>query len=170
MQICYEIVYRKSLTDGHRSLFADMLKEQGKVQGDLSAKADRCKLICLAKLNGKTVGIGAIKKKTESDFDENKSGLVHLKDDFEWELGYVFTQKAVAGRGIASNVVKLLLQELAPENLMASTEISANPSMVRILEKNGFIRLGNPWKSQIHDNFLALFLRFEVSLRNIIDL
>ncbi len=161
MQICYEIVWKEHLTDEHRQLFSDMLKEQGKVKGKLNTKADRCRFICIAKIDGKPVGIGAIKERTESDFNENKSGLVHLKDEFEWELGYLFTQEAVAGRGIASNVVRLLLQESGSGNLMASTEISANPGMVRILEKNGFVRLGNPWKSEIHDNFLALFLRFE---------
>jgi len=44
---------------------------------------------------------------------------------------------------------------------MASTEITANPAMVRILEKQGFRLFGKPWKSDIHGNYLGLFLRFE---------
>jgi len=44
---------------------------------------------------------------------------------------------------------------------MASTEISANPRMVGILEKNGFRHYGKPWKSSLHDNFLGLFLKYK---------
>jgi hypothetical protein len=42
---------------------------------------------------------------------------------------------------------------------MASTEISANPAMVRLLENYRFNRVGRAWKSAIHGNDLGLFLR-----------
>lgn len=44
---------------------------------------------------------------------------------------------------------------------MASTEVSANPRMVKILEKSGFRFFGRPWKSSIHDNYLGLFLKLK---------
>ncbi len=44
---------------------------------------------------------------------------------------------------------------------MASTEISVNPGMVKILESNGFKLFGKPWKSSIHEHFLGLFLKFK---------
>lgn len=161
MRMSFEIIDPANFTPDHRVQFAEMLKRQGKVQGDFDEKLDRCKMICLAAIDDDLVGIGAIKVKTKSDFSDAKSGLGHLKDQFEWELGYVFTLKEVEGRGIASMIVKQLLREFGSGNLMASTELVANPGMVRILEKNGFIRLGNPWKSSIHENVLALFLRFK---------
>ena len=107
------------------------------------------------------IGIGAIKPKTNSDFDEQKADLSRLFDDFNWELGYLFILDQHQGNSIASNMVNLLIQEYGDDNLMASTEINANPGMVRILEKNGFRQYGKPWKSSIHDNYLGLFLKFK---------
>jgi len=43
---------------------------------------------------------------------------------------------------------------------MATTEISNNPGMVAILNKNGFKQYCKPWKSSIHKNYLGLFLKF----------
>tara|TARA_R110002050_G_scaffold167946_2_gene299014 strand:- start:7219 stop:7395 length:177 start_codon:yes stop_codon:yes gene_type:complete len=57
-------------------------------------------------------------------------------------------------------MVRLLINEYGNENLMASTEINTNPAMVKILEKNGFRHYGKPWKSNIHNSYLGLFLKF----------
>ena len=161
MKIEYEIIHKADFNDTHREIFAKMLKEQGKVQGNLADKIDRCRLICIVKLDDNSVAIGAIKQKTGSDFTSKKAGLPNLSDKFEWELGYLYTQGEYERRGIASTIVKLLIENYGEGNLMASTEISANPAMVKILERNGFRLYGKPWKSNIHDNFLGLFLKFE---------
>ncbi|WP_299574479.1 hypothetical protein [uncultured Shewanella sp.] len=63
MEFEFVVVDKKDLNISHRSLFAEMLKMQGKVQGDLSLKADLCKSICIATYDGVAVAIGAIKKK-----------------------------------------------------------------------------------------------------------
>lgn len=47
MKIEYEIIQRTEIDDSIRSTFAEMLRKQGKVKGDLLTKADRC---CLRKL------------------------------------------------------------------------------------------------------------------------
>ncbi|MES9874704.1 MAG: GNAT family N-acetyltransferase [Candidatus Sedimenticola sp. 6PFRAG7] len=161
MKIEYEIIKREKLKDEHRALFSDMLQKQNKVQGDTKIKADRCKMICIAKMDGEAVSIGAIKKKTNSDFSNEKSGLTELAEQFEWELGYLFTKKGHNRKGIASTIVRILLDAYGDDNLMASTEISENPGMVKILERNGFRLFGRPWKSQIHGNYLGIFLRFK---------
>ena len=161
MKIEYEIVQRSEFDETIRTVFADMLRKQGKVKGDFATKAIRCKLICIVKIEGKVIAIGGIKRKTASDFTNNKAGVPYLASEFEWELGYLFTDSNYGRRGIASNVVRLLVEAYGKGNLMASTEIAANPAMVRILEKQGFRLFGKPWKSSIHDNYLALFLKFE---------
>lgn len=160
MKIEYDLILKNQLTDKVRECFAVALKQQGKVQGDLRTKADRCKFLCIAKIDGKVTGVGAIKVKTQSDFSDEKAGLPKQSSDFEWELGYLYTDPNYAGKGIAKNIARMLLDEFGQENLMASTEISANPAMVRILEKLGFRLYGNPWKSNIHNNYLGLFLRY----------
>ena len=161
MKIEYEIIKKEELEDKHKMLFSEMLQKQGKVQGNTMSKADRCKMICIAKVDDKVVSIGAIKVKTDSDFTNEKAGLTELADQFKWELGYLFTDNGYVGKGIASTIVRMLIESYGNDNLMASTEISKNPGMVKILEKNGFRLFGNPWKSQIHDNYLGLFLKFK---------
>jgi len=116
---------------------------------------------CGVKINEKIAGIGAIKEKTESDFSKQKASIPELKDYFQWELGYLYVSPEYSGKGIATNIVRLLIESYGKENLMASTEISANPAMVKILEKFGFRLYGKPWKSGIHNNHLGLFLKFE---------
>ena len=160
MDLQYKILRKRDLENSHRKIFAELLDKQGKVQGNLMTKADRCKLICIALINNNPVAIGGIKKKSNSDFTGQKADLQNFSSDFEWELGYLFTLEEYTGYGIASNIVKLLIIEYGDFNLMASTEITANPGMVRILEKNGFKHYGKPWKSNIHENYIGLFLKY----------
>ena len=147
----YRIIVKEDLTDKDREIFAQLLKKQGKVTGNLLLKADRCKEICIAYVNNIPVAIGGIKKKTKSDFNKDKADLPNLEKDFDWELGYVFTEKEYGGKGISSSIVKSLLQKNENTNLMASTEISENPFMVSILQKSGFIQKGKSWKSGIRE-------------------
>lgn len=161
MKIEYEIIQSEQFDDSIREVFAALLDKQGKVTGDLSKKADRCKILVIARVDGTAVAIGGIKKKTKSDFSNKKAGIPDLEKAFDWELGYLYTEADQCGRGIASTIACLLVDTYGPGNLMASTEIAANPAMVRILEKLGFRLFGKPWKSGIHDNYLGLFLKFQ---------
>jgi hypothetical protein len=161
VKITYEIIQRAKIDDSVRAAFAEMLRKQGKLKGSLEKKADRCKLICIVRVNDTVIAVGGIKQKTASDFKNEKAGVPDLSSAFEWELGYLHTDCDYSGRGIGSNVTRLLVEAYGNGNLMASTEITANPAMVRILEKQGFRLFGKPWKSGIHGNYLGLFLRFE---------
>ena len=161
MKLEFEVVDKIDLQDHHRQLFAEMLKLQDKVRGKLSNKADRCKSICIASIDGKPVAIGAIKRKTSLDFTVDKANLPELDKEFSWELGYLFTDPKFQGQKLARNIVQILIHHFGNDNLMASTEITANPSMVKILESNGFRLFGKPWESSIHKNFLGLFLKFK---------
>ena len=155
----FRLFQKMEFTKEHRTLLADMLREQRKVQGDLNSKIDRCRLLCIAYVDDQPAAIGAIKEATQSDFEPAKSDLTALADKFHWELGYVFTRPAHAGEGLASRIVRMLLNAYGDDPIMASTEACMNPGMVRILEGSGFRTFGKPWKSAIHDNMLALFLR-----------
>lgn len=129
MRIEYQVLVKSEINASIRDIFGKALQRQGKVQGDVSEKADRCKLICIARLDDEVVGIGAIKVKTKSDFSEQKADLSKLSDAFDWELGYLFTDPAHTRKGICRNIARLLVDAHGQENLMASTEISANPGM-----------------------------------------
>lgn len=160
MSIQFKIIEKEKLTDLNREMFTKMLKAQGKVRGDLSTKADRCKTICFAYYNGELAAIGAIKQKTQSDFTIHKADLSSLESQFDWELGYIYTDPNYESKGLARNVVATLIKSFGDGNLMASTEISKNPRMVHILESNSFKLYGKQWKSDIHENYLGLFLKF----------
>ncbi|MCB0537825.1 MAG: GNAT family N-acetyltransferase [Chitinophagales bacterium] len=161
MTLKFDIIYSNDIQDKHRSVFGELLKRQGKVKGDLLTKADRCKIICIVTLDEEPIAIGGIKPKTTEDFHKDKADLMNMENSFEWELGYLYTDTNYSGKGIASNVSRILLEQFGKGNIMASTEITANPGMVKILEKCGFRHYGKPWKSGIHENYLGLFLRFE---------
>lgn len=160
MTLSFKLIHKKEISDKHRNIFEILLKKQGKVGGDLKIKADRCKTICIVTYDSIPIAIGAIKEKTKSDFDSSKANLPNLEKLFKWELGYFYTSKSMNGKGIANQISKLLISDFGNFNLMASTEIDANPSMVKILVRNGFERYGSPYESQLHDTILGLFLKF----------
>lgn len=155
----FKVIEKKDITDKDRKIFAELLQKQGKVKGNLLLKADRCKEICIAYIGNAPVAIGGIKIKTESDFDKEKADLIELSKDFEWELGYIYTDENHHGKGFSNSIIEKLLDMNQQENLMASTEIVTNPVMVHLLEKNNFVRKGKSWKSGIHQDELGLFLR-----------
>jgi GNAT superfamily N-acetyltransferase len=162
LEIKFQTIDKQDFNKDHREILASMLKNQGKVKGNFNQKIDKCKLICIAWVDNDVAAIGAIKEKTQMDFSAEKAGLPDLSEDFEWELGYFYTKEKYAGNGIASMIAELLVERYDKENLMASTEITANPAMVSILQKHGFHLFGKPWKSNIHENYLGLFLKFKV--------
>ncbi|MCK5097150.1 MAG: GNAT family N-acetyltransferase [Desulfobacteraceae bacterium] len=156
----FKVFINGEFTEKARRIFAKMLQEQDKVVGPYDNKIDRCKIVCLVCEHDKPVAVGAIKIKTDWDFDKNKSGLDDLRNDFNWELGYIYTKPEYEGKGLAQKVIKYLIDELGPENLMASTEFTKNPGMVKILDKSGFKHYGSTWESIIHGHELGLFLKY----------
>lgn len=114
----------------------------------------------MCKIDDKIVSIGAIKQKTDFDFNSDKADLDYFRNDFNFELGYCFTLPDYTGKGHSSEIVKHLIDKLSSENLMASTELREGNSMKTILERNGFEQRGKKWKSSIHDGELGLFLKF----------
>ena len=156
-----ETINKENLTDRDRTDFGDMLKKQGKVKGDPYSKADRCKVICFAKIDNEIVGIGGLKERTNSAFTKEKANLMEMRQLFNWELGYLYTSENHRGLGVASKIVDKLLNIHGDENLMASTEIEENPGMVKILERHGFEQKGETWKSGIHEDILGLYIKLK---------
>jgi hypothetical protein len=159
-EIVYKIGSPKDFSESEKKSFLDLLKEQGKVASPTIEKIERCFLLCFCKVDNVVVSIGAVKPKTNSDFNPDKADLENLRNDFHKELGYCFTLTKHTGNGYSSPLVKLLLDKVAHENLMASTELRSDNSMVRILERNGLKQYGRPWKSRIHNGVLGLFLKY----------
>ncbi|WP_319500717.1 GNAT family N-acetyltransferase [uncultured Draconibacterium sp.] len=156
----FRIIFRNEIDDTLREVVAHLLKEQKKVQPPYEEKADRCKVICVVFDDERPVALGAIKIKTKSVFGRDKANVPELSNKFDDELGYIYVKSKYEGQGIASKVVSLLLKEFRNVNLMASTETTANPGMVKILKRFGFRHYGSTWHSSMeHKNELGLFLK-----------
>ncbi|MBS1571345.1 MAG: hypothetical protein KF825_09995 [Ferruginibacter sp.] len=159
-EITYKLDTPKNISDTDKKIFLELLIQQGKVTNPTLEKINRCTFLCLCKVDNKIISIGAIKPKTNSDFNSDKADLDKFRNDFSSELGYCFTLPDHTGKGFSSSIVKLLLDKFSDTNLMASTELRVDNSMTRILEKNNFKQFGKPWKSTIHKGTLGLFLKF----------
>lgn len=139
--------------------FLDLLLIQNKVKNPTLDRIRNCKLIAIGYEWDIPVSIGAIKPKTKSDFTEKKANLIDEAYKYDWEIGYFFTDPDFRGKKYSSYIFKELLKIYGRGNIMASTEIREDNTMIYILEKHNFFRKGNAWNSSISDNELRLFLR-----------
>jgi len=155
--ITYKFGIPTSFSSTEKEQFCNMLVKQGKVRNPSVEKLNNCKAICICIGDDEIISIGAIKPKTAIDFSKAKANLPHLSKSFTWELGYCYTDPKHTGNGYSSTIVKQLVESYQG-NLMATTELREDNSMLHILERFGFKQLGQTWKSTIHDGTLALFL------------
>lgn len=160
-EIIYKIGEPKNFTKPEKDSFLNLLIKQNKVKKPTIEKINGCELICICMLDNEIISIGAIKPKTNSDFNSDKADLESFRNDFSVELGYCYTLPNHGGKGHSSTIVKLLIEKFQDYNLMASTELRSDNSMIRILEKNNFKQFGKPWKSDIHKGALGLYLKFK---------
>jgi hypothetical protein len=158
--IVYKIDSPKNFSETERKTFRDLLEKQGKVKNPTIDKVNRCTFLCVCKADNFIVSIGAIKPKTNNDFNPGKANLDKLRNDFQLELGYCYTLPGYTGNGYSSKIVEMLIDKTAGNNIMASTELRDDNSMKRILERNNFKLQGNPWTSSIHGGQLGLFLNY----------
>ncbi|WP_316789648.1 hypothetical protein [Pedobacter frigoris] len=146
-------------TDEEISDFVELLEKQNKVRDPTENKIKKCKYLAIGFSWGKPVAIGAIKPKTASDFTPAKANLPELAKDYEWEVGYFFTELQFQGRGFSSIIFNQLLEEYGSGRLMATTEIRQENTMINSLERRRFKQVGSTWKSIKSENDLRLFLR-----------
>ena len=148
-EVVYKIFDKASISTEIANIFISMLKKQGKVEPPTIEKIKACRQVVLCYSDRILVGIGAIKTKTKSDFSINKSDLGNLEKKFAWELGYFYIEEKYRKLGIASTIAKLLMFDKQDENILASTELFNDNSMIRILAKYGFKQYGKPWNSRL---------------------
>lgn len=159
--LSFELLGNEEITDAKAAVFVQLLQEQGKVRNPSVPKVKACKQIIFAHWNGQTIGIGAIKPKTLSDFRPGKADLQELIENISFELGYFYVRDTYQGLSISSTLARLLLRDFTDLNLIASTELHAGNPMVTVLHKNGFHRMGKSWRSGIHRGDLGLFVKLQ---------
>ncbi|WP_316763674.1 hypothetical protein [Pedobacter aquatilis] len=146
-------------TDEEISDFVELLEKQNKVLDPTENKVKKCKLLAMGFSWGRPVAIGAIKQKTASDFTSAKANLPDLAKDYDWEVGYFFTEPEYQGKGFSTVIFNQLLKEYGKGRLMATTEIREGNTMIHSLEHRSFKQVGSTWKSIKSGNDLRLFLR-----------
>lgn len=148
-----------NFTDEEISDFVALLEKQNKVQDPTEQKIKKCKYLAMGFSWGKPVAIGAVKPKTASDFTPAKANLPKLAKDYEWEVGYFYTEPEFQGKGFSSVIFNQLLREYGNGRLMATTEMREGNTMINSLERRRFKQVGTAWKSVKSGNDLRLFLR-----------
>lgn len=137
--------------------FLQLLREPGQVENSNLERINASTLICIAFVDDSPIGIGAIKNVVKSSFDYAK--VTEMKEKFDHELGYLFLRDGFKGWGIGKMISWLLMQKLGKTNVFATTDLSVTNSMKFILEKLGFIQLGNPYIGRSTGKIIGLFVK-----------
>jgi GNAT superfamily N-acetyltransferase len=140
--------------------FKQLVKEGGEVDpATLPALIDRALVLVTAHLQGQLVGVGAIKRPYDGHrarvFEKAKSLLDPT--EFEFEFGWFYVRPAARGNGLASKLVQALMPALA--GLAAySTSRTNNVRMHASLLRAGFVPEGAPYRSNLNDQEIQLFI------------
>jgi hypothetical protein len=140
--------------------FELLLNKQGQID-TVDGKVDRCYRICLVKLNGNPIGIGALKQVYKSTFDY--AGVPELSKNYNYEIGYLFVDKTniednLGKLGIGKYITRLLLNEVRNYNVFATTEKNTKNTMMHILKSTGFKLTGDTYKGSKTKKTICLML------------
>jgi hypothetical protein len=143
-----------------RKDFEYLLKKQGQID-KAEGKLERCHKVCLVKLNGRSVGIGALKQVYKSPF--NYAGVSEIRHNYNYEVGYLFVHKEAIEKdfgslGIGKYITRLLLNEVIKENVFATTENNKENPMLYILRSLGFEISGNPYQGKTTKKDIVLMV------------
>ncbi|HJV20757.1 MAG TPA: GNAT family N-acetyltransferase [Sediminibacterium sp.] len=118
---------------------------QNQVANPSLDKINSCPFICIAYIQNLPVGIGAIKDIYKAPFDY--ANVPQLKDDYSYELGYVYVldKKRYRGKGIARSICEQLLEKVKGKNIFATTEENDENRMRFILSKFNFKLVGDTY-------------------------
>ena len=143
------------------SAFKQFVLAGGEVSAaTLPGLVSRALSLSFAKVGGELVGVGAIKRPNQSYHEKvfSKAKLSQRQAEFEFELGWVYTNASARGKGVASSVVSSLVAALNGAPAYATSRTN-NPHMHRVLQKFGFVANGAPYASALNGPSIQLFLR-----------
>jgi GNAT superfamily N-acetyltransferase len=108
----------------------------------------------------KTIGVCGIKR-TNIHFRNNifqKAGVPDLQEKYCVEFGLLYVSPSFRKSGVGSSLIKAAMDEVEETGCFATTRVS-NATMHALLKRNGFVRLGNDYKSGNGEYFLSLFAK-----------
>jgi len=158
MIITYKVDRPQNLTQEQKLYFQKLLSLQGQIMNASLEKIDSCSFLCLAYDNEIPIGIGAIKQVYKTPFD--KAEVSHLKDSYDFELGYLYILEKgkYRGKGIAKSICTELLNKVKLKNVFATTEESDANAMKWLLQKFGFKKTGKTYEGGKTKKNIGLYL------------
>lgn len=153
--------------------FYRLLLKGGKVEKrGLMNGIRRAKLLAFHYENKTLAGIAAIKSPSDSYRQKvfMKARTSENPDKYNLELGYAVTLEKYSGRHICSRLVEKLISSFPSWNMYATSE-TTNMCMLKILERNGFQKTGEPYKGSLQSTereeyFMQLFIRIGCSIHS----
>lgn len=110
--------------------------------------------------NEKIIGVCGIKQPNNHYRNNifNKAGVPDQQDQYCFEFGLLYVSPLSRKNGVGYSLIKAAMAEVDKNGCFATTR-SCNATMHALLGRNGFIRLGNDYKSGNGEYFLSLFAK-----------
>lgn len=110
--------------------------------------------------NGKLIGVGGIKELNYYYRNDvfQKAGVPEAQELYGSEFGLLYVSPLSRKRGIGCSLIKAAMAEVERRGCYATTR-STNSAMHALLGKNGFVRLGDDYKSGNGEYLLSLFAK-----------
>ena len=161
MMISYRTDKTENFSEEERKTFLELLIRQGKVSDPTLQKIKSCPYLCMATVDSITIGIGALKRISMTQFDY--AGVPDLKGKFNLELGYIYVMdnqngKSFRGMGIGKDITSSLLIVGENKNVFATTELNEKNPMLHILRFFGFVSVGKPYIGHNTHDIITLMI------------
>lgn len=141
--------------------FHQLVLNGGQVEvSGLRNRIRRAKLLAFHYEKNTLVAITALKRPNETYKKDvfRKAGVSEESDKYNLEVGWAFTVEEYRGKGICSGLVQKIVNKSKSEAIFATTK-KHNLQMHRILKKNGFQKIGKPFRGRTNGYYLELFVR-----------
>lgn len=137
--------------------FFDLVKKGDEVQTHgLKGLIDKAIFLAFHYEKSALVGVVGLKQPNKSYKDKifRKAGVPQESDNYDYEIGWAFTEIEYRGHRICPNLVDKLISKSPSQNIYATTK---NESMKKILKRKGFKKNGHKYNGKRGDYFLELF-------------
>lgn len=141
--------------------FMNLVLEGGEVAaGGLRTRIMAAEQLAFLRTDGQLVGVAAAKNpKDMYRFSvAHASGFPLMKQEYLYELGWVFVVPAARGKGYARSLAEAAISQVSSNGILATSR-SENLAMHHILIKLGFTQSGSTYRSTHGDHQLKLFTR-----------
>ena len=149
-----------AFSDAQRDAFKELVLRDPQVQEDgLSDRITKAHYLAFLHLEGKLVGVSAIKNNREYQRTLEGYAGVQLPDTkYFGEIGYLHIDKDCR-RAHLANILLLATFAATKEKGLFATIQSTNVGSRRLFEKHGFIQVGKSWPSKEVADQVNLYVR-----------